>query len=376
MHLSQKFISFIITLGVIQGILLSVILILKRKKKNKSLLFLILFITLFSLESIPNILKGFTSLNEKSELLLPTGLYFLTYPFLLVYVESLLILKNLKKTYWSLIPGFFELIIAIAIFLLPLKTKLLLKDSHFTIVYLFLGVVYSLVIVYLLLKQINKYFQRDKRDGSLNKTAKILIWCKRFIHYSLVYYFLIIVNFFIYSNVLELITCLFNVILIYWISTKVILQELINKKDNLPVTENKNTDTSNSLNKNSLQLNNGFMTDEDAKNTYETVKRYIESSKCFKNNSLTIIHVAEAVNIHPKRISYAINTIELVNFNNYINSYRIDLAKQILESNQAKTLTIEGVGKESGFRSKTTIYKAIKKSENMTPAQYKSYHHN
>lgn len=64
--------------------------------------------------------------------------------------------------------------------------------------------------------------------------------------------------------------------------------------------------------------------------------------------------------------------IKSLNFNNYINSYRVALAKQILKSSKASTLSIEGIGVESGFRSKTTFYSAFKKNVNMTPAQYKN----
>ena len=60
------------------------------------------------------------------------------------------------------------------------------------------------------------------------------------------------------------------------------------------------------------------------------------------------------------------------NFNNYINSFRVEYAKELLVTNKFSNLSIEGIGIEAGFHSKSTFYAAFKKIENTTPAQYRA----
>ena len=57
------------------------------------------------------------------------------------------------------------------------------------------------------------------------------------------------------------------------------------------------------------------------------------------------------------------------NFTDYINEYRIEEAKQLIQDNSL--YTIEAIGNQSGFNSKSAFYKAFKKITNTTPAKFK-----
>ena len=377
MDLSNKIISFIDALGVFQGVILAVILMTMHFKKNNSLLFLAVFIFLFSLEPIPNILHDLGVLQELPQLeLLPVGFHFLAYPFLLIYVEKISIFETKNLSYWTIIPGVLELITATFVFLLPYEVKLEIKASSFAIVYFFLGLCYSVFIIFLVLKRIFFHVKEvENQYAFLDK--KTLNWCKWFVYFNIAFLGLIFLNFFIESHVWYAWISVLNVVLIYWVSFKGINQEKIialiwidyNFLKSEEIVERSKEKLS-SLELGS-QVNQDFMSKDEALMTFDVVDEYVKKSRCYKKSTLTIVDVAEAVNIHPKRISYAINSIKSLNFNNYINYYRIDLAKEILKSSKANTLSIEGVGIESGFRSKATFYNAFKKNVNMTPAQYK-----
>jgi YesN/AraC family two-component response regulator len=68
-------------------------------------------------------------------------------------------------------------------------------------------------------------------------------------------------------------------------------------------------------------------------------------------------------------LSHIINTESEKNFNDFLNEFRIDHFKKLLENDQ---FSIEGMAYESGFKSKTSFYRAFKKSTGQTPLQYKN----
>ena len=380
MDLSNSIISFIDALGVVQGLLFGLILILYYSKKNKSILYLGLFIILFSLEPIPNVLHDLGILRKYPQLeLLPVGFHFLAYPFLLIYVQKISILKNEKTSNWTLIPGVIEFLIAIIVFVLPVQIKLKIKESPATLLYFISGLCYSLYIAYLILKQIHSHINEVENQYTYIQ-SKTLNWSKWFTYVNVLFHLLIFLNIFFKNHIWYAWISVLNVILIYWVSFKGVTQEniiaLVWNERNKLYPEDKKLDEVINV---SLKINDrvdkivqSFMSSEEANDTCLTVESYIKNSKCYTNNKLTIIDIAEATSIHPKRISYSINTVKSLNFNNYINSFRVGLAKKLLKSEGTKNLSIEGIGFEAGFHTKATFYSAFKKNVNMTPAQYKS----
>ncbi len=80
--------------------------------------------------------------------------------------------------------------------------------------------------------------------------------------------------------------------------------------------------------------------------------------------------LAMTLDIPSNHVSQAINSSKAQNFNEYINMLRIQSAIELLEGGKSKTLTIEGIGKEVGFSSKSSFYAAFKKVTGSTPLIY------
>ena len=87
-----------------------------------------------------------------------------------------------------------------------------------------------------------------------------------------------------------------------------------------------------------------LVSEEEVGNMLSVIHEYIEASKCFTKQDLTIIDLADAVNIHPKRISYAINKALDINFNNYINNFRVEYAKELFQSQLNQIFSQKGDG--------------------------------
>ena len=103
----------------------------------------------------------------------------------------------------------------------------------------------------------------------------------------------------------------------------------------------------------------------------ENIDSYMKTTEAFVRTELTIIDLSEKLKVHPKRISASINTIFNENFNSYVNQLRIKKAKFLLTDQASSYFSIEGIGKEVGFHSKSAFYSAFKKVTGTTPTKYK-----
>ncbi|MFC2109175.1 helix-turn-helix domain-containing protein [Bacteroidota bacterium] len=103
----------------------------------------------------------------------------------------------------------------------------------------------------------------------------------------------------------------------------------------------------------------------------ESIRNILIEKKLFLNPSLTIFDLAKELGCNPRVLSTAINQKLNTTFLSLINELRVKQAKKILENNP-ENLTMEGVGLESGFNSRSSFYRVFKKITKQTPIQYMS----
>ncbi len=107
---------------------------------------------------------------------------------------------------------------------------------------------------------------------------------------------------------------------------------------------------------------------------FELIKNVLDKSKSYRNHKFTISELAMEVGIQPYAISNAINTVAKMNYNDFINSYRIKAFMQKVISKEYQNYTIEAIANECGFKSKSTFFTAFKKQTGLTPNQYLKKH--
>ena len=105
------------------------------------------------------------------------------------------------------------------------------------------------------------------------------------------------------------------------------------------------------------------------KESLPELKKKITGNLYFVDPDLNLNKLSEKLEIPPRELSRIINTEGKANFNDFLNEFRIDHFKNLLDDDQ---LSIEGMAFESGFKSKTSFYRAFKKSTGQTPLQYKN----
>jgi AraC-like DNA-binding protein len=112
---------------------------------------------------------------------------------------------------------------------------------------------------------------------------------------------------------------------------------------------------------------------EDLKNKISSeIERIMHEKKLFLNPELSLDDLAEALDYHKNYVSHTINDVYNINFYNLINKYRIDEAKQMLSNPKLHHLSIEGVAKSAGYKSRNVFYPIFKRFVGSTPIEYKN----
>ena len=103
------------------------------------------------------------------------------------------------------------------------------------------------------------------------------------------------------------------------------------------------------------------------------LENLMSEEKLYRDENLTMIAIAEKLNINKHQLSELLNASIGVNFYDYINKYRVIEAKKILEDSPEQIIL--RVAFDVGFKSQSTFYTAFKKVFKMTPADYKNNFH-
>lgn len=120
----------------------------------------------------------------------------------------------------------------------------------------------------------------------------------------------------------------------------------------------------------SIDKPNALVDQDLLKEILKKTEDIMTGEKVFLDQDLTLSILAQKINERDHNLSRAINHYKNVNFFDYINSYRIEEAKHLLLSPDHKQFTVEHLGTEAGFSSKTTYYRAFNKHVGMTPSKY------
>ncbi len=112
--------------------------------------------------------------------------------------------------------------------------------------------------------------------------------------------------------------------------------------------------------------------DQDAIPQIAMAVSQIVEKELFLNPNFTLDEAAKQLKIPKHTLSQYLNEKLNTSFTNFINENRIETAKKLLQTKN--NYSIEGLGFDSGFNSKSTFFTTFKKNTGMTPAEYQKKH--
>ncbi len=113
------------------------------------------------------------------------------------------------------------------------------------------------------------------------------------------------------------------------------------------------------------------VTDEQSDQIYAKVLKLIVDEKQFQNTNLTLKSLSESLRVSPQILSQVINQKSKKNFNNFVNTFRIEESRRLLQLEEFKNQTIAAIAYEVGFNSISSFNTAFKKQTGETPLTYR-----
>ncbi|MFP3595708.1 helix-turn-helix domain-containing protein [Chryseobacterium sp. SIMBA_029] len=103
---------------------------------------------------------------------------------------------------------------------------------------------------------------------------------------------------------------------------------------------------------------------------FEKIETEMKDKKFYKDINFNIAKLSVALNINSRYISQAIRYKGHPNFNNYLNIYRINCVKELLNENDIEKVTLLYIYTEAGFSNQSTFNRVFKQIEKITPSEY------
>ena len=102
----------------------------------------------------------------------------------------------------------------------------------------------------------------------------------------------------------------------------------------------------------------------------DKINAYLKKEEPYLNPDFTINELAASLKVPVHHVSYCLNTLMNVKFTSLRTQLRIQYAAKLLDSGQADELSMDGIGKKSGFSTRSNFYNAFKTEIGLTPSEY------
>ncbi len=97
---------------------------------------------------------------------------------------------------------------------------------------------------------------------------------------------------------------------------------------------------------------------------------HLQNHKSFLNPTFSIDDLARELEVPRHHLYYCLNRVLKTKFTDLRKQLRIEHAKNLLEQGGSETMSIEGIGFQSGFSSRSNFFNAFKSETGITPSEY------
>ncbi|WP_306012311.1 MULTISPECIES: helix-turn-helix domain-containing protein [unclassified Allomuricauda] len=344
MNTIDIFLIIICGAGLIHGLSLGVYFGFVKSKRTKSDVFLAILLSLMAFRVGKSIILQFNANLELLFILMGLSVLSVIGPLLYWYTNSLIHVnyKLTKRFYLHLVP--FLAVIAISI---TISKEWLITNGKLLFFLILVGVYLHLAFYILGSSRLLYVFNRSiYSKGKTKSQEKISKWLKWVILGTALIWFSYVLNIFddkvpyilgpiIYSVCIYVLT---------YIGFALKISDIDSKK---------------------------FEQIEDNLKVYKQVEKLITDCELYLASNVSLQKLSDLTGYSNHTISLSINQYAKMNFNNYINQYRIQKAKSILDDDTAKKYTIASIAYDSGFSSLSSFNAAFKKFEKTTPSAYR-----
>ncbi len=104
----------------------------------------------------------------------------------------------------------------------------------------------------------------------------------------------------------------------------------------------------------------------------QLVLDYIQQQKGFQDPNLTLKGLSARLKVSPQQLSMVINQQSGKNFNQFVNTFRVEEAKRLLQQESLRNHTIAAIAMEVGFNSISSFNTHFKKQVGQSPTNFRN----
>lgn len=365
--------NVVIISGVIQGFIFSLIVLAQKKYVTNNTVYLGLIVLFLSLSNLQYWLLDTKLANAYPIIkLIFIPWHWLVLPMFYLYVHKFIGRKKLSyKTKFSLLLPFFIILFIhlVYAFLTHSYDNINKIESHFQrgiYVYLeFLSFIFNVIIMVLVYRMILIH-EKDK-SYNVSWIKSETNWLKKLIYTGLIICLcwlvalIIIVIYDLNKSFIFYPIWIGISVLVYWIGyVGISKSQQLKKRIEL-------------RKKRIVNFKESLIVEQKKSKGFYKVENHIKVNKSYLNPNLSLEILAKDLNLSEGYISQIINNNSNLNFNDYINSLRVNDAKSMLTNIEYNNYTVIAIGLEAGFNSKSSFYTAFKKFTRKTPTEYKKH---
>jgi YesN/AraC family two-component response regulator len=108
----------------------------------------------------------------------------------------------------------------------------------------------------------------------------------------------------------------------------------------------------------------------DTKELKDNLMSLISEDRIYLNKDITLKSLSNELSITTHQLSEYLNKERKESFNDFVNSFRIQYAQELLMKSETSIYTLEGVSSESGFKSLATFHRNFKKHTGTSPLKW------
>lgn len=102
---------------------------------------------------------------------------------------------------------------------------------------------------------------------------------------------------------------------------------------------------------------------------YQKIEEYFDTKQPYLDPDFKMVQMAHELNINIAYLAKAIRIKRNMNFSNFVNEYRIEKVKELIQ-NDSQKYTLKHIYFSSGFKNQSSFNKAFKLKEGITPSEY------
>ena len=343
MDSSKEILFFFSALGSFNALLLSCYLIFINKGKHLSNFFLGLLLLALSIRIGKSVFFYFNHDLSKNYLQIGLSACFFIGPLLFYFTKSIIEKRKIIPVGWKLSLGILFIIITTVGIIVPYKTYPEIWRSH---------IIYSIYIVWFLYIIASGIVIKNIIKRKIFRFNEVM---QPYENWLLLVYF---------SNIIIFLSYVMSILKVNFIYINgAVLFSLLLYISILAFFSRKRTDSLFSLT--TIKYINKKVDDVDASFLIEKIMKQMDEKKRYRHPNLTLNGFATEINISSHQLSQLLNDNLGKNFTTFVNEYRINEACSLLLTNDK--FTLEGVGYEVGFSSKSTFFSTFKKIKGSTP---------